>query len=515
MYKLHYYIKKIHVLLCLCLTVFFVSEGFSEEKVISLGGKNGWPKFSVNDDVTFGKGRFGYTCVELAKNARKSTENTDLLLNFEKSVSDAASNYTVVKNNLVQTGSAVMGKYCALSRGRDSGLELKGKPGTVFGTEGNAGSFAIEFWIKPSVAENGEVVFSWTSSRTVHDYVVYQMIMATFSGGHIEWCFKNVFDGYSKNNGEIILTSYSMIIPDKWAHHVLVFNEENGLLEYKIDGRTESLVHLTSTGHEYGSIYHPVLGLPNSIFLCEKFTGFIDDFRILHSLPAENGVAERASSETIESLTGRKYDSFKVSGGRFETEPIMTVPGAVFQKIEVEQFVPAQTEIRYYVRSGDNFFGWTDSEPAWTELIPGKTEENVTGRYIQLAADLFPDGEGSKSPSVTEIKLFYYEPPLPLAPSKVKAAAGDGYVDLNWNFSLDNSTQGYYVYYGTRPGEYLGTDSDAGSSPVKVGNVNSFRVTGLKNGVIYYFSVASYSKYDEKIIGNFSHEVYARPKKRK
>ena len=193
----------------------------------------------------------------------------------------------------------------------------------------------------------------------------------------------------------------------------------------------------------------------------------------------------------------------------------MTVPGAVIQKIEVEQSVPSQTEIRYYIRTGDNFFGWTDTFPAWKEISPMQNVENVTGRYFQLAADLFPDGEGKTSPSITEIKIFYYEPPLPLAPSKLKAIAGDGYVDLSWNFSLDDTAKGYYVYYGTRPGEYLGTDSTSGSSPVKVGNVNSFRISGLKNGAIYYFSVAAYSEFDERIIGNFSDEVYARPKKSK
>ena len=95
----------------------------------------------------------------------------------------------------------------------------------------------------------------------------------------------------------------------------------------------------------------------------------------------------------------------------------------------------------------------------------------------------------------------------------MKAQAGDGYVDLSWEYSLDDTTEGYYVYYGTRPGEYLGIDSSDGTSPIKVGNVNSFRINGLKNGAIYYFAVAAYSKMDRRIVGNFSEEVYARPRR--
>jgi len=32
-----------------------------------------------------------------------------------------------------------------------------------------------------------------------------------------------------------------------------------------------------------------------------------------------------------------------------------------------------------------------------------------------------------------------------------------------------------------------------------------------KNGKIYYFAIATYSKYDDRIVGTLSKEVYARP----
>ena len=97
------------------------------------------------------------------------------------------------------------------------------------------------------------------------------------------------------------------------------------------------------------------------------------------------------------------------------------------------------------------------------------------------------------------------EPPLP--PFYVKATAGNGSVELIWSHTIDKSTS-YYVYYGERPGEYLGRVALEGSSPVKVGIQNSIRLTGLKNGRIYYFAVAS--EYNGQI-GPLSQEVYARP----
>ena len=114
----------------------------------------------------------------------------------------------------------------------------------------------------------------------------------------------------------------------------------------------------------------------------------------------------------------------------------MTVPGAVLRKIDVISSVPPQTDIRYYIRTGDNFFDWTDSYPEWKSVKPGEPIEQMSGKFFQIAADLFPDGDGRNTPSISEIKLTYFEPPLPLAPARVTAKAGDGYVDLFWEYSL-------------------------------------------------------------------------------
>ena len=122
-----------------------------------------------------------------------------------------------------------------------------------------------------------------------------------------------------------------------------------------------------------------------------------------------------------------------------------------------------------------------------------------------------PDGGGTVSPVLTEIVLDYTELPAPLPPFKVSAKKGDGSVTLEWNNSLDETSGGYYIYYGTKPGEYLGRIANEGASPVDAGNTTFFTLTGLKNGTIYYFAISTYSKLDSRITGELSKEVYARP----
>jgi len=494
------YNRKILVFMSFCLLV--VSTVFAEDKTLVLGGKAGWSHLSKKDGVTVGKGKFGYDSIQLDTNSRTSDSNTDLLIDFENMTErDVTGNYDVTKDNLLRTNRSVMGKGAGLSNDT-GGLRLSGRAGSLFGTSGNTGSFTIEFWLSPSIAENGEIVFSWRSSRTVAQYPLYQMITASFFNNHLEWTFTNVFSGYTDNSGEVTLSSYRTIIPDKWSHHKISFDEDTGLLEYRIDGQLEALTYVTSNKRERGgSVYAPQLGVVADIEICPQYTGSIDDFRIERVAP----------DDTNPEL---HYDTYKIDGGRFETEPLLFSEGTSLKKIQAEMTVPAQTAVCLYVRSGDNYFNWTDDEPAWIPVGNGEDIKNVRGLYFQVAADLFPDGGGAHTPSVTQLTIYYSEVPLPLAPFTISAEAGSGQVTLRWSYSVDDTAGGYYVYYGERPGEYLGREAVEGYSPVNAGNVSSFTLTGLKNGKIYYFAVASYSRLDNKILGTLSKEVYARPLKR-
>ena len=207
-------------------------------------------------------------------------------------------------------------------------------------------------------------------------------------------------------------------------------------------------------------------------------------------------------------------ETYRTSGGRFVTQPILISQSASLNEVSALMNVPEQTEVKLFVRSGDNCYGWTENYPQWKEVSSNEQIEGVKGLYFQLAAELLPDGNGSKTPSITELTLKYTEAELPLPPFVVNAEPGDGQVTLNWSYSVDDSAGGYYVYYGTRPGEYLGRVAVEGASPVKAGNTTSMTLTGLQNGTIYYFAVSAYSRIDGRINGELSKEVYARPSKR-
>lgn len=476
-------------------------------KEMSLGGKNGWPQLEVMENVTTGIGRFGYECVELKTNTSEPEFDTDLILNFEDEKNPVFSgNYIIEKNELQRVSGTETGKWAGLSRDQN-GISLKGLPGTFFGTEGLCGSFSIDFWLNPAVTENGEVIFQWHSSRTVDRHIIYQMITAVFEGGHLKWNLSNIFDSFYPGNQNLSLKGSGNIIPGTWSHHVISYDAETGLLEYLMNGYVEDMKYITESGHEDGDVSLVLLGVPASFDICPQYTGKIDDFRIkksAYSLPAYQ------NAENAGSIEHMKYIR---SGGYFRTRPIMVSAGSVLNSIDVEMNVPSQTDVTFYVRSGDNRYNWTETYPEWKVIEPGQELEGVSGLFFQIAADLFPDGNGDRTPSVTTIKMNYTELPLPLPPFSVQAIAGDGSVTLKWNYSVDETAGGYYIYYGNRSGEYLGRVAVEGASPINVGNTTTFTLTGLENGTIYYFAVATWSRINENVIGELSREVFARPKK--
>ncbi|MEW6102185.1 MAG: SpvB/TcaC N-terminal domain-containing protein [Candidatus Omnitrophota bacterium] len=86
-------------------------------------------------------------------------------------------------------------------------------------------------------------------------------------------------------------------------------------------------------------------------------------------------------------------------------------------------------------------------------------------------------------------------PPLPPAPEPPvlnDPVSGDASVTLNW--SVSTGVTGYKVKYGTVSGNY--------PTVIDVGNVTTRQITGLTNGIAYYFIVTAYNAYGESSPSN-------------
>ncbi len=118
---------------------------------------------------------------------------------------------------------------------------------------------------------------------------------------------------------------------------------------------------------------------------------------------------------------------------------------------------------------------------------------------VKAQVDLIPE---SSNVAVADTEV-------PTDVENIKASPGDLKVTLTWNVATDNvMVKGYKVYYGTMPVTEPGQEYNLGL--IDVGNKISYDVTGLTNGVTYYFALTAYDASANES-GNYSVEVNATP----
>jgi hypothetical protein len=112
------------------------------------------------------------------------------------------------------------------------------------------------------------------------------------------------------------------------------------------------------------------------------------------------------------------------------------------------------------------------------------------------------DSDGNTASDSISFSVVDTIPPMPTG---LQAVPGDQQVTLQWDNGAGEFVEGYRVYWGTSSGIY-GAD-------INVGDVTSYTVTDLANGVTYYFAITAYD-----MVGNqsaFSDEVQATPEETK
>ena len=511
------------------------------EKTIKLGGGSGWAMAERRTGIA----EVGFVrpvpVLVLASSSGTAAAAPDLSLSFDEGHAslfrDSAGHYRVtVSPNMeaVDRRYALAGYGAALFPVMHDSSSGKAKSGgsliidvqsrnALFAPSSRFGDFSMEFWLNPINLENGEQVLLWTSIRPSDGSSSdSQRIQCSSSKNRLQWSFSNFFispDGAKST--DINFTGSSAIVPKTWSHHLVRFDSVTGLVEYMVNGNSESIVYATSTGREGGEVYTPVAGEGGSFILGRDFGGLMDEFRIhgsyapgpaLNKYPLPGGRIETGAIDLGAGSNGIvKVDacggvtSMPITGGRQAS-----VLSSEYMRNGRFLFSDS-SEMQFFIRSSDNAFLW---KTPWLPVTPGTDiTGSVQGRYVQLAVDFYPSSGGKASPYLEELRITYIpdEPPLP--PAQITAVAMDGSVQLYWKNSPDQNAQGYLIYYGTSSDDYFGEEAALGPSPISVGKINSINIDGLQNGVLYYFRIAAYSRYNAASFhaGEFSREVVARP----
>ncbi|MFA6507523.1 MAG: LamG-like jellyroll fold domain-containing protein [Treponemataceae bacterium] len=485
--------------------VFFVSVlPFACPDALIIGGSAGWSAFADRRGVSESSGVRNKPVLTLSS-AKSSPENgADMSLSFDDPIKgDAAGNYAITIPQSVSIAGplrARSGNGAALFAGAEGGITVEPKKGSeaLFQVGQRIGDFSIEFWLYPANMENGEQILSWNATRRSRSGdIVFQRIRCLVARNRVEWAFADFFSSPDEQTRvPIMLSTRGSLVPRTWSHHLIRFDSSLGLLEYLVDGKVESVVYATSSGGERGERYVPIVGSGGAFSLGPRFTGMIDEFRVVTSF------VEKAA-----------LPRFPRAGGRAVTKLLdLGTTNAAIRGLDATFSAPLTSAARFFVRVGDMPYGWKDEEASWIPVEPGKpVPVELRGRWAQISCVLYPDGAGEVSPILEELRLDYEPDVAPPPPSMVMATAKNGAVELRWRSSSDSDVGGYLVYFGEDPSEYFGTSPTIGASPVDAGLATSFVVDGLHDGTLYYFAIAAYDRASPRHIGEFSREVTARP----
>ena len=435
-------------------------------------------------------------------------QNTDMLLSFDQLTAgggpaEATGRWSVKTTGpYEQSAASRFGTGAGVFRAPATKLTLEPVSSSLFSPELPMGDFSLEFWLKPTRADSGEIVLMWKATRRSGKAWLSQQVSCVILRNRVVFGFLNFFANPSGAETMVSLTGASVLVPGVWSHHLVRFDSGTGLVEYLMNGKTEAVAYATSTKKQAGTVFNPVAGSSGKLDIAQNYTGMIDELRLTSAL--------------IEEPTLARY---RPAGGTI-LSPILDLgsTNTIIGSIDAAARTPGESAIHWSYRSSDSPVGWRDDAPEWIPFTPGTQlsasgKSPARGRYLQLRLMLYPDASGEQSPSVGPIKIRYQPDLPPSPPSMVRATGGDGRITVRWSTVSESDVRGYVVYYGLASGDYFGTGSSEGPSPVFVqgANATSLTLNGLKNGALYFIAVAAYDDATPPHIGEFSREISARP----
>ena len=524
--------RTLSISLAVCAAALFPS-GLTAQQ-LSFGRENGWKDWNLQG-IGLERDKEGYMELTLARGGETQDAKTDLLAHFDHGLLDDSSGHYFVSGpaSVASRVFSHIGDGSAVFHGRTPIVYTAGQ-NALWGPHQVWGSFTIEFWLYPTEGDDGETILQWQGTRTSSGPEQGQLFRVTFEDSHLVWTFQNLFaPSPSAPAVTVRLSGVSTLIPDQWHHHMIRYDANTGLLEYLVDGVSEAVTYVTPSKTQDGSPYTIMTGRSSGQLLVgPRYTGALDELRV-----------ERAWVETPQL---NRYSPTSGGGARgIAVSRIfdLGLPDSQVRAIHINYRNVGASQavfsyrmanaIRYQWQPGgptlkslasspateeSSWFRFDPQQPLLSQAPGGKLPQ---GRFLQLRIELLPSGTNDESPHIQRLVVDYQKNLPPPPPEAVFLTPGNGQLKVSWRPVMKGQVDGYVLFFGTSPGEYFGTSAAQGSSPLDVGNVTSYTLTGLINEQVYYVAVAAYQKIPrpdtpgtyERHLSRNSREVYARPQR--
>lgn len=476
--------KQILHLVSLIIILFAVTSLYSQESVILIGEDDLWKDVQITN-LSISEGKRGFLDLTNSDNEYSPDISSDMILNLNQAeLYDKTGNYTFLNQVSYIQKEGSIGGGAAFFDGSDP-LIIESGIDSLFSPSSLWGDFTIEFRILPATLKEGSTVFLWKGLQMKGKYLMPQEVRCTISNRQLVWDFENFFLN-PDNSIKRISLSGDKLIPDIWSHHMITFNSETGLLEYKINNIPSANIYTSKSGRESLEFNIPIIGNQQSfpIELGENFSGLLDEFRI--------------SKKVVQDPTLHSY----TTTGYLETGIIdLKVPNSLLLEISSERSEPGNTTIIYQYSISSDKFELLKPDLLWMDFIPS-TPLLKSGQFVKIRSQLFSETATELAPVLSNFIVKYKKAHAPTPPLNVQAERLDETIKISWDNSIDPEIKGYMVYYGEEPKKYFST-----GSPIDSGLNNSIVLNGLSSNRRYYISVTSYKSLDPILESVFSREI--------
>ncbi len=386
-----------------------------------------------------------------------------LYLSFDEEVPallrDAAGHYRLETAAYAPSDDSRVGRRSALFVRREHRIVVR-SPEELWPGRGPLDDFTIEFWLKPVHFSRKNTIFRKQSLEPTLTSQSPAGIEIFIRDGRVHVLLQSVFRDMQGRTRSLQLVSRTQVRRRTWQHVVFGYEAARGRAVLYVGGREERVASARDRAGIWTASFSRLDRSP--ILIAESYLGLLDEFRIASGVPRGEDSLRNSMYPSL------RYNPVHLNArqitGRL-TSKVMRLPGerpARRAALQVTGTEPAGSALNFFVRTSNRPF--TDRTPA--SSVPWRLVDSRAHlsdfAYWQWRAELRADPMGDRSPRLQEVRLEYtpYSVPVPpQQPGVVRELTRGERVTIEWtrNPELEVAgSGGYIIYYGYRPGEYLG-----------------------------------------------------------
>lgn len=386
-----------------------------------------------------------------------------LHLSFDEEVPaqlrDTTGNYRLNRISYYPSADARVGRRAGLFIRKENRLVVR-SPQELWPGRDILDDFTIDFWMKPVHFGHRNILFRKRSLSAALEQGRNAGFEIYVQDSRLHVLYRSLFYDLKGRSRSVHLVSRRNIQLREWQHVLVSYTAASGRVALYLGGREEQV----ALAKDKGGIWQARFGrLDRSpLVIGESYLGLLDEFRISRGAP---GTEQDIRNSVYPAL---RYHPVVLNAeqpmGVAQSAVIALARGRLARKADlmVSTREPRGAALNFYVRSSAKPF--TAQTPA--HELPWRS---VRGRarlmdfaYVQWKAEFRAEPTGEQAPTLRSIRLSYTPYPRPVAPQApavVEGLSGSRRIGLEWLANPEPEVRrngGYIVYYGYKPGEYLG-----------------------------------------------------------